>query len=99
MPLKQGAKPSSGGKTTDGGFSYRRSSISGNRYHGKSKRKLGNHEAKQVPNNNIMERISDMILDALKLEKLSIQEFTSARIAIEKVILNEAFDKIDQEDI
>ena len=52
-----------------------------------------------IIHDNIMERISDMILDAMKLEKLSIQEFTTARIAIEKVILNEAFDKIDQEDI
>ena len=52
-----------------------------------------------VIQDNIMEKISDMILDAVRLDKLSVQEFTAARIAIEKAILNEAFDKIDEEDI
>jgi len=52
-----------------------------------------------VIQDNIMEKISDMILDAVKLDKLSVQEFTAARIAIEKAILNEAFDKIDEVDI
>jgi DNA-binding FadR family transcriptional regulator len=52
-----------------------------------------------VIQDNIMEKISDMILDAVRLDKLSVQEFTAARIAIEKAILNEAFDKIDEVDI
>ncbi len=52
-----------------------------------------------VIQDNIMEKISDMILDAVKLDKLSVQEFTAARMVIEKAILNEVFDKIDDEGI
>ncbi|MCK5082270.1 MAG: FCD domain-containing protein [Candidatus Omnitrophica bacterium] len=35
----------------------------------------------------------------MKWDKISIPEFTSARITIEKAILSEVIDKIDQEDI
>jgi DNA-binding FadR family transcriptional regulator len=52
-----------------------------------------------VIHDNILGKITDMLLDAMKFEKLSIQEFTSARIAIEKAILSEAIYEIDQKDI
>ena len=52
-----------------------------------------------VIQDNILEKISHLFLDAMKWDKLSIPEFTSARISIEKAILSEVIDKIDQEDI
>ena len=48
---------------------------------------------------NILDRITTLFLDAMQWEKFSLDEFTSARITIEKAILNEAIDKVDEQDI
>ena len=52
-----------------------------------------------VIKDNILDKITDMFLDAMQWEKISLEEFTSARVAIEKAILNEAIDKMDEQDM
>lgn len=52
-----------------------------------------------VVQDNIMDKIKDLILDAMQWEKMNLEEFTSARVTIEKAILTEAIDNINEQDI
>ena len=52
-----------------------------------------------VVKDTILSCIGDLYLDAFQMEKITVEEFTAARQAIEKVILNEAIDKANEEDI
>jgi GntR family transcriptional repressor for pyruvate dehydrogenase complex len=52
-----------------------------------------------IVQDTISTRIRNLYLDAFRLEKISVAEFTSARMAIEKAILNEVIDKADKSDI
>src|SRR4030042_2343619 len=47
----------------------------------------------------IMSSISNLYQDAFQMEKITANEFTAARLAIEKVILNDAIANADEEDI
>ncbi|MFH1123905.1 MAG: GntR family transcriptional regulator, partial [Pseudomonadota bacterium] len=49
--------------------------------------------------NTILNTISDLYLDAFRMEKISIQELTLVRCEIEKVVLSHAIDKADESDI
>ena len=49
-----------------------------------------------VIKNTILANITDLFLDAFQVEKISIEEFTEARLMIEKAILNKAFDNIEE---
>ena len=48
---------------------------------------------------SITAELNSMIIDAFRLSKISVDEFVSARLVIEKTILNDALDKINPEDI
>lgn len=52
-----------------------------------------------IVRNNILKRTSGLLLDALHMEKISIKEFTAARLLIEKGILYEAIDNVTDRDI
>ncbi|OGP87360.1 MAG: hypothetical protein A2156_09290 [Deltaproteobacteria bacterium RBG_16_48_10] len=52
-----------------------------------------------IVRNNILKRTSGLLLDALHMEKISIKEFTAARLLIEKGILDEAIDNVTGRDI
>jgi len=52
-----------------------------------------------IINDSISKKISNLILDAFRMEKISIDEFTVARLTIEKAILNNAIDKAEDQDI
>jgi DNA-binding FadR family transcriptional regulator len=52
-----------------------------------------------IVRNNILKRTSGLLLDALHMEKISIKEFTAARLLIEKGILSEAIDRANDKDI
>lgn len=52
-----------------------------------------------IVRNNVLKRTSGLLLDALHMEKISIKEFTAARLLIEKGILNEAIDRANGRDI
>jgi len=52
-----------------------------------------------VIKNTILANITDLFLDAFQVEKISIEEFTEARLMIEKAILNKAFDNIEEQDL
>jgi DNA-binding FadR family transcriptional regulator len=47
----------------------------------------------------ITEKITDLFIDACQFEKITVEEFTKARLAIEKATLNEAIDNADDKDI
>lgn len=49
--------------------------------------------------NNISEKITSLILDAFRMENISVNEFTIARLTIEKAILDNAIDNADEHDI
>ncbi|NWG75522.1 MAG: FadR family transcriptional regulator [Rubrivivax sp.] len=49
--------------------------------------------------NTVLTKISDLLVDAIQLRKITIGELTVARIEIEKVILNYALDHFDDSDI
>ncbi|MBU8849718.1 MAG: FCD domain-containing protein [Desulfobacterales bacterium] len=49
--------------------------------------------------NNISGRITNLLLDAFRMKKVSVDEFTTARLTIEKAIFNEAIDNADDRDI
>ncbi|MCD4719579.1 MAG: FCD domain-containing protein [Desulfobacula sp.] len=49
--------------------------------------------------NNISGRIANLLLDAFRMKKISVDEFTNARLIIEKAIFNEAIDNADDQDI
>lgn len=48
---------------------------------------------------SISKKIKNLMLDAFRMEKISIDEFTAARLSIEKAILNKAIDNADDQDI
>lgn len=52
-----------------------------------------------IVKDTISERIHNLYLDAFRMEKVTIEEFTTARSVIEKAILNEVIDKADENDI
>jgi GntR family transcriptional repressor for pyruvate dehydrogenase complex len=52
-----------------------------------------------IVRNNILKRTSGLLLDALHMAKISIKEFTAARLLIEKGILSEAIDNVTDRDI
>ena len=52
-----------------------------------------------VVKDTISTRIRNLYLDAFRMEKITIEEFTTARSVIEKAILNEVIDKADDSDI
>ena len=52
-----------------------------------------------VIKNTISKKIIEMLLDAFKLGNFTVDEFTLARLGLEKMILNEAIDHADKDDI
>jgi len=52
-----------------------------------------------VIKDTILNRISALFLDAFQMEKVSIEELTVARFKIEKIVLNDAIDFADDQDI
>jgi DNA-binding FadR family transcriptional regulator len=52
-----------------------------------------------IVENTVLTKISDLLVDAIQLRKVTIKELTVARIEIEKVILNYALDHYDDSDI
>ena len=52
-----------------------------------------------VVRDNISGRITNLLLDAFRMGKFSVDEFTAARLTIEKAIFNEAIDNADDQDI
>jgi len=52
-----------------------------------------------IVKNNIDIAISNLYLDALQMEDITADEFTAARMSIEKIILNDAIDNAEDEDI
>jgi len=52
-----------------------------------------------IVKDNIVGKATEMLLDALKLAKISIEEVAAARLAMEKAVLNEAIERADEEDI
>ncbi len=52
-----------------------------------------------IVKNNISGKITNLLSDAFRMEKVSVDEFTAARLTIEKAILNNAIDKADDQDI
>ena len=52
-----------------------------------------------VIKNNISGRIVSLLSDAFRMEKVSADEFTAARLTIERAIFNEAVDNADDRDI
>lgn len=47
----------------------------------------------------ISTKITDLLLDAFQMEKISVDEFTAARLMVEKGILNYAVDNADDQDV
>ena len=52
-----------------------------------------------VVKDTISTQIRNLYLDAFRMEKITVEEFTAARSVIEKAILNEVIDKADESDI
>jgi DNA-binding FadR family transcriptional regulator len=52
-----------------------------------------------IVQDTISTRIRNLYLDAFRMEKITVEEFTIARSVIEKAILNEVIDKADDSDI
>jgi GntR family transcriptional repressor for pyruvate dehydrogenase complex len=52
-----------------------------------------------IVQDTISTRIRNLYLDAFRMEKITVEEFTTARSVIEKAILNEVIDKADESDI
>ena len=52
-----------------------------------------------IVSDTVLTKIGDLFIDAIRLKRISIKELTVARISIEKVILNFAFDHIEDSDI
>jgi DNA-binding FadR family transcriptional regulator len=52
-----------------------------------------------IVQDTISTRIRNLYLDAFRMEKITVDEFTTARSVIEKAILNEVIDKADDSDI
>ena len=52
-----------------------------------------------IVKDTIMTTIGNLYLDAFQMESITVEEFTAARLAIEKVVLNDAIDNATKEDI
>ena len=52
-----------------------------------------------IVQDTISTRIRNLYLDAFRMEKITIDEFTTARSVIEKAIINEVIDQADESDI
>ena len=52
-----------------------------------------------IVKDTILTTIGNLYLDAFQMENISVEEFTAARLAIEKIVLNDAIDNADEEDI
>ena len=52
-----------------------------------------------IVKDTISTRNRNLYLDAFRMEKITVDEFTTARLVIEKAILNEVIDKADDSDI
>jgi DNA-binding FadR family transcriptional regulator len=52
-----------------------------------------------IVRNEILKRTSGLLLDALHMEKITIKEFTAARLLVERGILEEAVENVTDEDI
>ena len=52
-----------------------------------------------IVKDTISTQIRNLYLDAFRMEKITVEEFTSARLVIEKAILDEVIDKADESDI
>ena len=48
---------------------------------------------------NVLGRTTDLLSDALQMEKISVDEFTDARLLIEKAVMNDAIDHAKDQDI
>lgn len=48
---------------------------------------------------SISSKITNLLFDAFQMEKISIEEFVTARVAIEKDLMNEVIDHVEEEDI
>lgn len=52
-----------------------------------------------IVKDTIVTTISNLFMDVFQMEKITVKEFTAARLAIEKVILNDAINNFTEEDI
>jgi GntR family transcriptional repressor for pyruvate dehydrogenase complex len=52
-----------------------------------------------IVKDSISERINNLFLDAFRMEKISVEDFTAARLVIEKAISDDAIDHADEQDI
>lgn len=52
-----------------------------------------------IVKDTILSRIINMYMDAFQMRNISVEEFTEARLAIEKNVLNAAVENADEEDI
>ena len=49
--------------------------------------------------NTVLNRISELFLDAFRMQTISINELTEARLEIERIVLNHAMENADESDI
>ena len=52
-----------------------------------------------IVKDTILTTIGNLYLDAFQMEDITVEEFTAARLAIEKAVLNDAIDNANEEDI
>jgi GntR family transcriptional repressor for pyruvate dehydrogenase complex len=52
-----------------------------------------------VVKDTILKKMTSLLLDAFQMEKITVNEFTAARLVIEKAILTEAIEHADKQDI
>lgn len=52
-----------------------------------------------VIKDTILGKISNLIVDAFKMERITVPEFVDARLVIEKAVMNEAIDRAQDDDI
>ena len=52
-----------------------------------------------IVKDTVLTTISNLLMDVFQMEKISVEEFTAARLAIERVILEDAINNIEEEDI
>jgi GntR family transcriptional repressor for pyruvate dehydrogenase complex len=52
-----------------------------------------------VIKDTILKKMTSLLLDAFQMEKITVNEFTAARLVIEKAILTEAIEHADKQDI
>jgi len=52
-----------------------------------------------IVKDTILTTIGNLYLDAFQMEDITVEEFTAARLAIEKAVLNDAIDNANEEEI